>query len=177
MPGQEDHEKWMEQAIQLAKRAESLGEVPIGAVIVKDGTVIGTGYNRREIDKSPLAHAEIIAIQEACEQLGGWRLTGCDLYVTLEPCPMCAGAIVQARIKRVVYGTEDPKAGYAGTLYNTLQDERLNHQVEVIAGVRKEECQHVLKDFFRRLRTARKVAKRLLTDAGDGQQLGLEGKD
>ncbi|EGL81830.1 CMP/dCMP deaminase zinc-binding [Caldalkalibacillus thermarum TA2.A1] len=163
MSAQSEHEKWMARAIQLAKQAETLGEVPIGAVIVKEGEVLGEGYNRREIDRNPLAHAELMAIQQACERLGGWRLAGCDLYVTLEPCPMCAGAIVQARLRRVIYGTEDPKAGYAGSLHNTLQDERLNHQTDVIAGIRREECQHLLKDFFRRLREQKKAAKGMST--------------
>lgn len=123
---------YMQEAIRLAKQAEGLGEIPIGAIVVKDGQIIGRGYNRREVDKNPLGHAELMAIAEAAKRLGGWRLEGCQLYVTLEPCPMCAGAIVQARIKQVIYGAEDPKSGYAGSLYNTLQDQRLNHQVEII---------------------------------------------
>jgi tRNA(adenine34) deaminase len=143
---------WMDQAIALAKEAAACGEVPIGAVIVKDGEMVGRGYNQRETKRNALAHAEIMAIDQACRTLGGWRLSGCDLYVTLEPCPMCAGAIVQARISRVIYGTFDPKAGYAGSLYNLLQDSRLNHQVEWVAGIRQEECQALLKTFFKSLR-------------------------
>jgi tRNA(adenine34) deaminase len=146
------HHQFMKEAITLAKQAEQLDEVPIGAVVVRDGKVIGCGYNRREIDKNPLGHAEIMAIAEASRYMGGWRLEGCQLYVTLEPCPMCAGAIVQSRIEQLIYGTEDPKSGYAGSLYNTLQDPRLNHQTEIVTGIYKEECQALLKDFFRRLR-------------------------
>ena len=150
------HKFYMRAALELACEAEKLQEVPIGAVVVKDGRIIGRGYNRRELDKNPLAHAELMAIQAASSTLGGWRLEGCDLYVTLEPCPMCAGAIVQSRLNRVIYGTEDPKAGYAGSLYNVLQDERLNHQTEIIAGVLKEECQQLLKAFFKQLRERKK---------------------
>lgn len=147
---------FMQEAIELAKQAEKLNEVPIGAVVVKDGQIIGRGYNRREIDGNPLGHAEIIAIMQASKHLGGWRLEDCELFVTLEPCPMCAGAIVQSRIKRLVYGASDPKSGYAGTLYNTLQDKRLNHQTEIIQGVCLEECQLLLQNFFRRLRQRKK---------------------
>lgn len=143
---------FMQEAIQLAKQAEELNEVPIGAVVVKDNLVIGRGYNRREIDQNPLGHAEIMAIQEASNHLGGWRLEDCSLYVTLEPCPMCAGAIVQARLEKVIYATEDPKSGYAGSLHNTLQDPALNHQTEIVSAVCREECQGLLKDFFRQLR-------------------------
>jgi tRNA(adenine34) deaminase len=146
------HHIYMKQAISLAQQAEKIDEVPIGAVVVKEGQVIGRGYNRREIDKSPLGHAEIMAITEASKYLNAWRLEGCQLYVTLEPCPMCAGVIVQSRIERLIYGAEDPKSGYAGSLHNTLQDGRLNHQTEIISGVYKEECQLLLKDFFRKLR-------------------------
>lgn len=147
---------WMDQAIELARQAMAQGEVPIGAVVVKDGQVVGQGYNRREMCRHALAHAELEAIDQACRTLGSWRLTDCELYVTLEPCPMCAGAIVQARISRVIYGAKDPKAGYAGSLYNTLQDERLNHQVEITAGIREEVCQTLLKTFFRTLREKKK---------------------
>jgi len=147
---------YMRKAIDLARKAEELGEVPIGAVIVKNDQIIGTGYNRREIDCNPLAHAEVMAIQQASQALGGWRLEECDLYVTLEPCPMCAGAIVQARIERVIFATSDPKAGYAGSLYNVLQDQRLNHQTEVISGIYQEECQEMLKSFFKKLRQQKK---------------------
>lgn len=150
---------WMDEAIALAREAMAQGEVPIGAVVIKDGKVVGKGYNRREICRNALAHAELIAIDEACRTLGSWRLTGCELYVTLEPCPMCAGAIVQARILRVIYGAKDPKAGYAGSLHNILQDERLNHQVQITAGVREEICQTLLKTFFRHLREEKKGKK------------------
>ncbi|MCK9912055.1 tRNA adenosine(34) deaminase TadA, partial [Microbacteriaceae bacterium K1510] len=129
---------FMRLAIEEAKKAMSIGEVPIGAVVVRDGEVVGRGYNLRETRKDPTLHAEMIAIREACERLGGWRLIGCSLYVTLEPCPMCAGAIVQGRIEQVVYGTDDPKAGCAGTLMNLLAEPRFNHQVPVVAGVLKD---------------------------------------
>ncbi len=146
----------MRLAIQEAMKAEELGEVPIGAILVKDQQVIGRGYNRREIDKDALAHAEIMAISDASRTLGGWRLPDTTLYVTLEPCPMCAGAILQARIPRVVYGTGDPKAGCAGTLYNLLQDERFNHQVQVTSNVLQQECTQLLKNFFRKLRASKR---------------------
>lgn len=147
-----DHEKWMEAAINEARKAESLGEVPIGAVIVKNETIIGRGHNLREQNKNPLAHAELIAIREASLTLSAWRLMECTLYVTLEPCPMCAGAIVQSRIPTLVYGTADPKAGCCGTLMNLLQETRFNHQTTVISGVRQAECSQQLTQFFRRLR-------------------------
>lgn len=149
-------EYYMGLAIEEARKAEALGEVPIGAVIVRDGQVVGRGYNLRETTKDPLAHAELLAIKEASKTMGGWRLIGATLYVTLEPCPMCAGAIVQARLPRIVYGAMDPKAGCAGSLMNLLQEERFNHQVEMIQGVREEECSELLKNFFRSLRERRK---------------------
>ncbi|MBA4602073.1 tRNA adenosine(34) deaminase TadA [Thermoactinomyces sp. AMNI-1] len=154
-----DYEKYMKEALREAKKAQQLGEVPIGAVIVKDGQIVGRGYNRRELDNDPTAHAEMIAIREASARLDSWRLNDCDLYVTLEPCPMCAGAIIQARIDTVVYGTEDPKAGSAGTLLNILQDERFNHQTNMITGVLKEECSTILTTFFRALRQKKKEQK------------------
>ncbi|GAB7388481.1 tRNA adenosine(34) deaminase TadA [Bacillaceae bacterium] len=147
-----DDEMWMRAALDEAKRAEALGEVPIGAVIVRGGQLVGRGHNLRETKGDPLAHAEMLAIKEASEALGGWRLTGCTLYVTLEPCPMCAGAIVQARIDRVVFGARDPKAGCAGSLMNLLQDERLNHRAAITEGVLQQECSRILKDFFLHLR-------------------------
>ncbi|BAU26233.1 tRNA(adenine34) deaminase [Aneurinibacillus soli] len=149
-------EYYMGLAMEEAQKAAERGEVPIGAVIVRNGEVVGTGYNLRETDKNPLAHAEIIAIQEASNVMKGWRLIDTTLYVTLEPCPMCAGAIVQARIPRVVYGAMDPKAGCAGSLMNLLQEDRFNHQVELVHGVREEECANLLRDFFRALRQKRK---------------------
>lgn len=149
-------EFFMKLALEEAKKAEELGEVPIGAVIVKNGEIIGRGYNRREIDRDPLAHAEIMAIKEASRTLGGWRLLDTTLYVTLEPCPMCAGAIVQARIPRVVFGTYDPKAGCAGTLMNLLQEPRFNHQVEIKSNVCETECAEILRSFFKKLRKKKK---------------------
>ncbi|WP_437436021.1 tRNA adenosine(34) deaminase TadA [Paenibacillus larvae] len=148
----EEHEQWMQEAISEALKAETIHEVPIGAVIVHEGRIIGRGHNLRETSMDPTAHAEMIAIRGASEYLRAWRLLNCTLYVTLEPCPMCAGAIVQSRILRVVYGTIDPKAGCAGTLMNLLQEDRFNHRVEVINGILREECSSLLTSFFRKLR-------------------------
>ncbi len=145
-------EQFMREALTEAWKAYLIAEVPIGAVVVKDGRVIGRGHNLRESSKDPTAHAEIIAIREAAKYLGGWRLTGCSLYVTIEPCPMCAGAIYQARLDKLVYGAPDLKAGAAGTLYNIPQDDRLNHQMEVIPGVLLDECANIMKSFFKELR-------------------------
>jgi tRNA(adenine34) deaminase len=142
----------MEQALLEAQKAYDMDEVPIGAVVVKDGEIIARGHNLRETGRDPTLHAEMVAIREAARYLGGWRLTGCELYVTIEPCPMCAGAIIQARIQRVVFGAMDPKAGCAGSLYNLLQDPRFNHQVEVVGGVMEEECRRIMQDFFRKKR-------------------------
>ncbi|RAL23449.1 tRNA adenosine(34) deaminase TadA [Thermoflavimicrobium daqui] len=153
-------EQWMLEALAEAKKAEAIGEVPIGAIIVYQGKVIGRGYNLRETNQDPLAHAEMMAIKQAAVSLGSWRLNDCDLYVTLEPCPMCAGAIIQARIRTVIYGTEDPKAGCAGTLMNLLTEERFNHQSEVISGILKEECSSILTEFFQRIRNQKKEQKR-----------------
>ncbi|HBI04338.1 MAG TPA: tRNA adenosine(34) deaminase TadA [Paenibacillaceae bacterium] len=149
-------EFYMNLALDEARKAEQLGEVPIGAIIVRNGEVIGRGYNRREIDGDSLAHAELLAIKDASQTLGGWRLLDSTLYVTLEPCPMCAGAIVQSRIARVVFGTYDPKAGCAGTLMNLLQEPRFNHQVAIQSNVCEEECAEILKSFFRGLRKKKK---------------------
>jgi len=148
----DNHEKYMQYAIEEAHKAYTLLEVPIGAVIIKDSEVIARAYNLRETAKSPLAHAEILAIEEAAKKLGGWRLTGATMYVTLEPCPMCAGAIYQSRISTLVYGADDPKAGAVKSLYSILNDPRLNHQVEVISGVLADESSKLLKKFFRELR-------------------------
>lgn len=148
--------RWMEEALREASKAEALGEVPIGAVIVCNGVIIGRGYNMRETSLDPTAHAEMIAIGEASETLGAWRLLGCTLYVTLEPCPMCAGAIVQSRVPRVVFGTSDPKAGCAGTLMNLLQEDRFNHRVDLTTGIMEEECSLILTSFFRKLRDKKK---------------------
>ena len=146
------HEHWMREAIVAAHQAEQIAEVPIGAVIVYEDRIIGRGHNLRETSLDPTSHAEMIAIREASQTKSAWRLSGCTLYVTLEPCPMCAGAIVQSRIDRVVFGATDPKAGCCGTLMNLLQDSRFNHQTEIIGGVLKEECADLLSAFFRKLR-------------------------
>ncbi|HEY0828255.1 MAG TPA: tRNA adenosine(34) deaminase TadA [Bacilli bacterium] len=148
----EQHEPWMGEAIQEAHKALQLGEVPIGAIVVWNNQIIGSGHNLRETTHDPTAHAEMIAIREASLFLNAWRLLDCRLYVTLEPCPMCAGAIVQARVPQVIYGTPDPKAGCAGTLMNLLQEHRFNHEAEVISGVMQEECSALLTQFFRKLR-------------------------
>lgn len=145
-------EKYMKEAIRQAKKAAALGEVPIGCVIEYEGKIIGRGYNRRMVDKTVLAHAEIIAIRKACKKMGDWRLEGCTMYVTLEPCPMCAGAIVQARIPTVVIGSMNPKAGCAGSVMDLLHEEGFNHQVETRTGVLGEECSAMLTDFFKELR-------------------------
>ncbi|MEW9672645.1 tRNA adenosine(34) deaminase TadA [Ammoniphilus sp. 3BR4] len=155
-------EPFMLLALEEAKKAAEMGEVPIGAVIVRNGEVIGKGHNLRETCKDPTAHAEMIAIKEASERLGGWRLINSTLYVTLEPCPMCAGAIVQSRIERVVYGVSDPKAGCAGTLMNLLQEDRFNHRAQVTSGVLAESCSGILKDFFRKLRNRKKAERKEL---------------
>lgn len=153
-------EYYMEEAIKEAKRAEALLEVPIGAVIVIDGRIISRAHNLRETKQSAVAHAEVLAIEQACKETGSWRLEDATLYVTLEPCAMCSGAIILSRVKRVVYGAADPKGGCAGTFMNLLQDERFNHQSEVTSGILKEECGKLLSDFFRQLREKRKIAKK-----------------
>ncbi|WP_442854562.1 tRNA adenosine(34) deaminase TadA [Anoxybacillus sp. B2M1] len=149
-------EYYMQLAIEEAKKAEKIGEVPIGAIIVKNGEIIASAHNLRETEQRAVAHAEILAIDQACEAMGSWRLEDATLYVTLEPCAMCAGAIVLSRIKRVVFGASDPKGGCAGTLMNLLQESRFNHQTEVVGGVRQEECGRILSDFFRQLRIRKK---------------------
>mgnify|MGYP005848544639 CR=1 FL=1 len=154
-----DQEKYMKEALRQAKKAYALGEVPIGCVIVHEGKIIGRGYNRRNTDKNTLAHAEITAINKASRKLGDWRLEGCTLYVTLEPCQMCAGAIVQSRMKKVVIATMNPKAGCAGSVLNLLQMAAFNHQVEIEKGVLEEECSMMLSDFFRELREKKKRKK------------------
>lgn len=145
-------EKFMSEALKEANKAKNLGEVPIGAVIVKDGIIVGRGYNLTETAKDPTAHAEIKAIRQAAKNLGGWRLLGCEMYVTAEPCAMCAGAIVWARIDTVHIGTMDPKAGACGSVFNILQEEKLNHKVNIQTGLMREECSKILKEFFRDLR-------------------------
>lgn len=152
-------EKYMKAAIAQAKKAAALDEVPIGCVIVQDGKIIARGYNRRNTDKNTLAHAELAAIRKASKKTGDWRLEDCTMYVTLEPCQMCAGAIVQSRLQRVVIATMNPKAGCAGSILNLLQMEAFNHQVEITRGVREEECATMLSDFFRKLRQKKKNAK------------------
>ena len=156
---QKTDEKFMKQALLQAKKAKEIGEVPIGCVIVQDGKVIGRGYNRRNTDKSTLSHAEITAIRKASKKLNDWRLEECTLYVTLEPCQMCAGAIVQSRMKKVVIATMNPKAGCAGSVLNLLQMAAFNHQVEIEKGVLEEECSMMLSDFFRELREKKKRKK------------------
>ena len=140
---------WMHEALEMARQGAALGEVPVGAVIVKDGVALARAHNQREQTKDPTAHAELLAIRAASASIGDWRLIDTTLYVTLEPCPMCAGAIVLARIPRVVYAASDAKSGAAGTLFNLLQDERLNHRVDVIRGILAEESSDLLKSFFR----------------------------
>ncbi len=146
------NDKYMKEAIRQAKKAALLGEVPIGCVIVFQDKIIGRGYNRRTIDKNVLAHAEMIAIKKACKKMGDWRLEECTMYVTLEPCPMCAGAIVQARIPAVAIGCMNPKAGCAGSVLDMLHEDGFNHQVETHIGLLGETCSHMLKDFFKMLR-------------------------
>lgn len=146
-------DKFMKAALKQAKKAYSIGEVPIGCVITYEGKIIARGYNRRTIDKNTLAHAEIRAIKKACKVLGDWRLEGCTIYVTLEPCPMCAGALLQSRIDKCVIGCMNPKAGCAGSVTNVLEMEGFNHKVEVERGVLEEECSLLMKSFFKELRT------------------------
>jgi tRNA(adenine34) deaminase len=147
-----DHEKFMREAIAEATLAFQKGDVPVGTVAVRDGQIIGRGHNRKEELKDPTAHAEMIALQQAARALGGWRLIGVTLYCTMEPCPMCAGAMVQARLPRLVYAADDPKAGAAGSVVDLLRSERLNHRVEVIAGVLAEEAEELTQRFFQELR-------------------------
>ena len=152
-------EKYMKEALKQAKKAYALGEVPIGCVIVHQGKIIGRGYNRRNTDKNTLAHAEITAINKASKRIGDWRLEECTMYVTLEPCQMCAGAIVQARIPQVVMGCMNPKAGCAGSILNILEMPQFNHQATVVRGVLEQECSDMLKLFFTQLRERNKIEK------------------
>ena len=147
-------EKFMKEAIRQAHKAAAIGDVPIGCVVVRGGKIIARGYNRRTARGNVLQHAEIIAIDKACRKTGDWRLEECELYVTLEPCPMCAGAIVQARIPKVYIGAMNPKAGCAGSILDMFHEERFNHQVETVVGTCGEECAQLMKDFFRDLRIA-----------------------
>lgn len=145
-------ETFMREALEEAKKAFDLEEVPIGAVVVCDGRVISSGHNLREHLKDPTAHAEILAMRKAAEYLGGWRLHRCELYVTIEPCPMCAGAMVQARLKSVVFGAKDERAGCCGSVYNILQEPKFNHRVEIVSDVLAEECRQLMSEFFKRKR-------------------------
>ncbi len=157
-------EKFMREALRQAKKAYALEETPIGCVIVHQGKIIGRGYNRRMTDKNPLSHAELTAIRKASKKIGDWRLEECTLYVTLEPCQMCAGAIVQARIPRVVVGCMNPKAGCAGSILNLLAVPEFNHQAELTTGVLEEECSTLMKQFFRELREKQKKIKKTLPE-------------
>ncbi len=159
--------KYMRAALTQAKKAYALGEVPIGCVIVYEGKIIGRGYNRRNTDKTPLAHAEITAIKKAGKFMKDWRLEGCKLYVTLEPCQMCSGAIVQARIPEVIMAAENPKAGCAGSVMDILNNPEFNHQVKVKKGVLQEECSALLKEFFVELRARNKAEKERKGDSGE----------
>jgi tRNA(adenine34) deaminase len=154
-PTLDQDENWMRLALDLARGAGLRGEVPVGCVIVVDGVLVGQGFNQREALQDPSAHAEILALRQAAAAVGFWRLDGATAYVTLEPCPMCAGALVNARVARLVFGARDPKAGYCGSLHDTVQDQRLNHRLVVTEGVLQEACGAVLSDFFRDLRARR----------------------
>ncbi len=152
----EEDERWMQVALQEAEAAAQKGEVPVGAVVVHNGQLIAKSHNLRELNKDPLAHAELLAIAEAAEHLDRWRLIDCTLYVTLEPCPMCAGAIVNSRLDRIVFGASDPRAGSCGSILNIVEDERLNHRPEVTRGILQPQCSEILSNFFRALRAKRK---------------------
>jgi tRNA(adenine34) deaminase len=153
-------EKYMLEALKEAKKAEELQEVPIGAILVLDDEIIARAHNLRETTQNAITHAETLAIQKACEKVGTWRLENAELYVTLEPCPMCSGAIIMSRINKVIYGARDPKAGCAGTLMNLLQDDRFNHRCEVESGILEEQCGTILTQFFQKLRDRKKREKR-----------------
>ncbi len=153
-------QKYMKAALRLAEKAAALGEVPVGAVVVYQDRIIGRGYNRREIDQSSLAHAELIAIRKACKKIGSWRLEDCTLYVTLEPCPMCCGAIINSRIPQVIFGAKDPKGGAMGGVTD-LTDHPWNHHPEILGGIMEQECSALLKDFFKNLRAQKKAKKEL----------------
>ena len=175
-----DQERFMKEAIRQAKKARALEEVPIGCVIVHEGKIIARGYNRRNTDKNTLSHAELNAIRKASKKLGAWRLEGCTMYVTLEPCKMCSGALVQSRIDEVVIGCMNPKAGCAGSVMNLLQIEGFNHQVKITEGVLEEECSEMLSAFFRELREKKKQAKILKKQEAErlaGQQTQTDGTE
>lgn len=148
-----EKEKFMIEAIKQAKKAYDKGEIPVGAVIVKDGKIIARGYNKKEEKKDTTQHAEIIAIQKASKKIGAWRLQDCEIYVTLEPCAMCTGALIQARLKKLYIGTMEPKTGACGSVLNLLEDYKFNHKVEVETDIMQKECEKILKDFFRHLRS------------------------
>ncbi len=154
-----EQQRYMKEALRLAKKAASIGEVPIGCVIVYEGKIIGRGYNRRTIDKNTLSHAELNAIRKASKYMGDWRLENCDIYITLEPCQMCSGAIIQARMRKVYIGCMNPKAGCAGSILNLLQMPQFNHQVEIEIGILEEESSSILKNFFKELRQKVKLEK------------------
>ncbi|MBD5429750.1 tRNA adenosine(34) deaminase TadA [Lactobacillus sp.] len=161
MLSKEDKEKFMKLAFSQAKKAEKQGEVPIGAIVVNsNGEVIGEGYNRRELDEDSTQHAEMIAIRQACQNLGSWRLIDCSLFVTLEPCPMCAGAIINSRIKDIYYGAFDPKAGAAGSVVDLFKVEKFNHHPQVFGGLYQPQAAQMLKDFFRQIRKKQKETNR-----------------
>lgn len=151
-----DNIKFMKEALKEAKKAELINEVPVGAVIVKDGKVISRAYNKKETTNSAINHAEIIAIQKANKKLNSWRLLDCEMYVTLEPCSMCAGAILQSRIKKVYIGTMDQKTGSCGSVFNLFDDYKFNHKVDIESGICKDECEKILQDFFKNLRNTKK---------------------
>lgn len=159
---QEQKSYFMKEAIKEAKKAEKMAEVPIGAIVVYQGEIIGRGYNQRETQQQATAHAEIFAIQEACEKIGSWRLENCQLFVTLEPCVMCSGAIQLARIEEIYFGALDPKGGACGSLLNIATDARFNHWSYVESGILSEECGQLLSKFFKKLREAKKLRKRLV---------------
>ena len=167
---EKEQQKFMAAALVEARQAAILNEVPIGAVVVKDNQIIGRGHNMREHFQDVTYHAEMLAIMEACERLHSWRLEDCDLYVTLEPCIMCSGAIINARIANLYYGAADPKAGAVDSLYHLLDDSRLNHQVRVESGIMQAECSQVLKDFFRAIRRRKKAARKKV-----GQETSISG--
>ncbi len=156
----DDDKRFMQRALEIARRAEAHGEVPVGAVVVLNQEIIAEGFNRRETWQDPTAHAELIAMRRAADEIGSWRLEECTVYVTLEPCPMCAGTLVNARVDRVVFGAEDPKAGALRSLYALAEDPRLNHRLEVRGGVMADECGEIITEFFRAIRRRRKQKRR-----------------
>lgn len=167
-------ENYMKEAMKQAKKAAKLMEVPIGCVIVYEDQIIARGYNRRNTDKNTISHAEMNAIKKASKKMGDWRLEDCTMYITLEPCQMCAGAIVQARVSRVVIGSMNPKAGCAGSILNLLEMEQFNHQVEVTRGIMEEQCSQMLSNFFKELRVWKKQQKQRLTQENEGSIISIE---